>query len=276
MSEKDSIRSFPELLHRTTADFYREVPSRTAARGFLRQLVGLLFPITHGSRLSLAETEERWADLQRRFAEIIRPVVEADQVDRLTERFFAAVPAIYENMMADAAMYVECDPASFCKDEVILCYPGFFALMVYRFSHVMYTLGIPILPRILSEHAHSKTGIDIHPGATIGRHCYIDHGTGIVIGETTVIGDSVKIYQGVTLGAAFVDKELRGCRRHPTIEDNVIIYAGSTILGGNTVIGHDTVIGGNVWLTESVPPYSRVYHRPEIVIKGKKLPEEGL
>ena len=129
---------------------------------------------------------------------------------------------------------------------------------------------MPVLPRIISEYAHSKTGIDIHPGATIGRHLYIDHGTGIVIGQTTVIGDNVKIYQGVTLGATFVDKDLRGKRRHPKIEDGVIIYAGSTILGGDTVIGRDSVIGGNVWLTESVPAGSKVYHKPEIIIKGER------
>ena len=142
--------------------------------------------------------------------------------------------------------------------------------MVYRIAHIAYRLQIPVLPRVMTEYAHSQTGIDINPGAQIGPHFYIDHGTGIVIGETTVIGKNVCLYQGVTLGATYVDKELRGQQRHPTIEDNVIIYAGSTILGGNTVIGHDTVIGGNVWLTESVPPHSTVYHKPEIRIKSKK------
>ena len=172
--------------------------------------------------------------------------------------------------MQDANLYKNCDPAAYCTEEVILCYPGFYAVMVYRLSHVLHKLKIPVLPRVISEYAHSQTGIDTHPGATIGPNFYIDHGTGIVIGETTVIGRNVKIYQGVTLGATFVDKELSGVRRHPTIEDNVIIYAGSTILGGDTVIGHDTVIGGNVWLTESVPPHSTVYCKPEIVIKGKR------
>ena len=171
--------------------------------------------------------------------------------------------------MKDANLYKSCDPAAYCTEEVILCYPGFYAVMVYRLSHVMHRLDIPVLPRVVSEYAHSQTGIDIHTGATIGPRFYIDHGTGIVIGETTVIGRNVKLYQGVTLGARFVEKELTGVKRHPTIEDNVIIYAGSTILGGDTVVGHDTVIGGNVWLTESVPPHSTVYHKPEIIIKGK-------
>jgi serine O-acetyltransferase len=126
-------------------------------------------------------------------------------------------------------------------------------------------LGIPILPRLLSEHAHSRTGIDIHPGATIGRHFYIDHGTGIVIGETSVIGRGVKMYQGVTLGATFVTKEVQGVKRHPTIEDGVILYAGCTILGGDTVVGRGSVVGGNVWLTESVAPGTKVFYKPEIV-----------
>ena len=167
-------------------------------------------------------------------------------------------------------MYHRCDPASHCTEEVILCYPGFYAVMVHRLAHIAYRLNVAVMPRVMSVYAHTQTGIDIHPGAQIGEHFYIDHGTGVVIGETCVIGRNVRIYQGVTLGATFVDKELRGVQRHPTIEENVIIYAGSTILGGDTVIGHDTIIGGNVWLTESVPPYSTVYHKPEIRIKQYK------
>jgi serine O-acetyltransferase len=167
--------------------------------------------------------------------------------------------------LEDAELFTESDPASAGHDEVILCYPGFYAIMVYRFANAIHALGIPILPRLLSEHAHSRTGIDIHPGATIGRHFYIDHGTGIVIGETTVIGDGVKMYQGVTLGATFVKKDLQGTKRHPTIEDGVILYAGCTILGGGTVIGRGSVIGGNVWLTESVEPGTKVFYRSEIV-----------
>ena len=202
--------------------------------------------------------------------EIIKPLCpEECHCEKLIEHFFNEVPTIYSHLMEDATLYKECDPAAYCTEEVILCYPGFYAVTVYRFSHILHQLHIPVLPRVISEYAHSQTGIDIHPGATIGPNFYIDHGTGIVIGETTVIGKNVKIYQGVTLGAKFVDKELSGVRRHPTIEDNVIIYAGSTILGGDTVIGHDTVVGGNVWLTESVPPYSTVYCHPEVVIKGK-------
>lgn len=266
----ETIKNFPDLLHRTTHAFYREVPSQVAARRFIDALINLLFPIREKKCISLKEMDLKWENLQNDLQEIIKPLCpEECHCEKLIEHFFNEVPTIYSHLMEDATLYKECDPAAYCTEEVILCYPGFYAVTVYRFSHILHQLHIPVLPRVISEYAHSQTGIDIHPGATIGPNFYIDHGTGIVIGETTVIGKNVKIYQGVTLGAKFVDKELSGVRRHPTIEDNVIIYAGSTILGGDTVIGHDTVVGGNVWLTESVPPYSTVYCRPEIIIKGK-------
>ena len=154
----------------------------------------------------------------------------------------------------------EGDPAAYSTDEIVYCYPGMFAITVYRLAHILYTMGVPLLPRIMTEHAHSVTGIDINPGATIGKYFFIDHGTGIVIGETTVIGDHVKIYQGVTLGALTTrgGQSLRGKRRHPTIEDNVTIYAGASILGGATVIGRDSVIGSNVFITSSIPPCTTV------------------
>jgi len=152
------------------------------------------------------------------------------------------------------------DPAAFNKPEIIFSYPGLYAIMVNRIAHELYLLNVPLLPRIMTEYAHTKTGIDIHPGATLGKYFFIDHGTGIVIGETTEIGDNVKIYQGVTLGALSTrdGQKLHGKKRHPTIEDNVTIYAGASILGGNTVIGHDTVIGGNAFITTSIPCYTRV------------------
>ncbi|MEO1713071.1 MAG: serine O-acetyltransferase, partial [Bacteroidota bacterium] len=150
------------------------------------------------------------------------------------------------------------------QTEVIRTYPGFFAIAVYRIAHGIRNLGIPLIPRILTEHAHSETGIDIHPGAIIGDSFCIDHGTGVVIGETVVIGNHVKMYQGVTLGALSVTKELAATKRHPTIEDGVVIYSGATILGGETTIGHNSIIGGNVWLTKSVPPYSILYYKAEI------------
>jgi serine O-acetyltransferase len=169
----------------------------------------------------------------------------------------------------DAKYISESDPAATGVDEVIMAYPGFYAIAVQRLAHQLFIQGVPLIPRVMTEYAHSKTGIDIHPGAEIGSEFSIDHGTGVVIGETAVIGNRVKLYQGVTIGALSVSKELASTKRHPTIEDNVIIYAGSTILGGNTVIGHDSIIGGNVWLTSSVPPYSLVYHESKITVRDR-------
>ena len=193
-----------------------------------------------------------------------------EQAARIAIEFINRLPRIKHLLSTDIKAILDGDPAAKSPSEIIFCYPGVYAIFHQRIAHELYQLGVPVIPRIITEMAHSLTGIDIHPGAQIGEYFSIDHGTGIVIGETTVIGRNVCLYQGVTLGATYVDKELRGQKRHPTIEDNVIIYAGSTILGGNTVIGHDTVIGGNVWLTESVPPHSTVYHKPEIRIKPKK------
>jgi serine O-acetyltransferase len=159
------------------------------------------------------------------------------------------------------------DPAATSRMEVVMAYPGLYAVTVHRIAHELYRLGVPVIPRIMSEIAHSKTGIDIHPGATIGERFFIDHGTGVVIGETTIIGRNVRIYQGVTLGGLSFAKDssgalVKGLKRHPNIEDNVVIYANATILGGETTIGHDSEIGGNVWIKDSVPPFSRVYNKP--------------
>ena len=169
--------------------------------------------------------------------------------------FFRAIPEIRAVAQTDLEAFYDGDPAAYSMDEIIFCYPGLYAITIYRLAHVLYTLGVPMVPRIMTEHAHSVTGIDINPGATIGKYFFIDHGTGIVIGETTVIGDRVKLYQGVTLGALTTrgGQNLRGVRRHPTIEDNVTIYAGASILGGETVIGRDSVIGSNVFITHSIP-----------------------
>lgn len=186
--------------------------------------------------------------------------------------FFSRVPELYRLLNTDIEAILTGDPAAKSEFEVVRAYPGFFALCFYRIAHQLLILHVPLFPRILTEHAHSKTGIDIHPGAEIGEYFMIDHGTGVVIGETTHIGSRVKIYQGVTLGALSVDKGMASQKRHPTIEDNVILYSNATILGGETVVGHHSIIGGNVWLTSSVPAGSLVYHNPEItVIEGKTL-----
>jgi len=180
--------------------------------------------------------------------------------------FFDNILGMYRVLNTDIEAILEGDPAAKSRFEVIRAYPGFYAIAFHRIAHALLTLQIPILPRILTEHAHSRTGIDIHPGAIIGKHFFIDHGTGVVIGETSIIGDHVKLYQGVTLGALSVDKSMAFIKRHPTVEDHAIIYSGATILGGNTVIGHHSIVGGNVWLTKSIPPYTTVYHKSEIEV----------
>lgn len=189
--------------------------------------------------------------------------------DSYTRLFIDTLPSIKKTLLDDAGFIFESDPAAKDIIEVIAIYPGFFAIYCYRIANALHKLSVPLLPRMITEYAHKVTGIDIHPGATIGSPFSIDHGTGIVIGETTVVGNFVKLYQGVTLGALSVDKSKASKKRHPTIEDNVILYAGSTILGGETIVGRNSVIGGNVWLTESVAPYSVVYHKSEIVIKNQ-------
>ncbi len=184
-----------------------------------------------------------------------------------------SIPELRRILATDVQAAFDGDPAARSKDEIIFSYPGIFAITVYRVAHLLYELDVPLLPRIMTEHAHSKTGIDIHPGAQIGESFVIDHGTGVVIGETTQIGNNVRIYQGVTLGALSLSKEecvqLRRKKRHPTIEDDVIIYSGATILGGDTVIGARSVVGGNVWLTSSIPPDTRVFiEKPQLIYKS--------
>lgn len=175
--------------------------------------------------------------------------------------FVASLPALREALLADARFLVASDPAATSVDEVILAYPGFYAVACYRLAHRIRALGIPLLPRLITEHAHTRTGIDIHPGATIGVPFAIDHGTGIVIGETATVGVRVRVYQGVTLGALSVEKGLASAKRHPTIGDDVILYANATVLGGRTVIGAGSVVGGNVWVTRSVAERSVVVHQ---------------
>ncbi|MEE8399417.1 MAG: serine O-acetyltransferase EpsC [Desulfobacterales bacterium] len=192
-----------------------------------------------------------------------KPCTDCDeQVYDTVLELLELIPSIRQILSTDVRATYDGDPAAKSHDEIIFSYPGIFAIMVYRIAHVLYRREVPLLPRIMTEYAHSVTGIDINPGASIGDSFVIDHGTGVVVGETTEIGDSVRVYQGVTLGAISLPKDsgdqLRGKKRHPTIEDEVIIYAGATILGGDTVIGARSVIGGNVWLTESVPPDTRV------------------
>ena len=182
------------------------------------------------------------------------------KADQITIEFFNRIPKVREYLDTDLEAFFDGDPAAENRDEIILCYPGFYAITVFRMAHELYLLNVPVLPRIMTEHAHTKTGIDINPGATIGKYFFIDHGTGIVIGETTTIGEHVKVYQGVTLGALSTrgGRKLQNKQRHPTIEDNVTIYSGASILGGETVIGKNSIIGGNVFITSPVAPDTRV------------------
>jgi serine O-acetyltransferase len=196
-----------------------------------------------------------------------------DCSNEITIAFVNRLPEVREKLQTDIEAAFIGDPAARTSEEILLSYPSINALSIHRIAHVLYELNVPVIPRIMAEYAHEMTGIDIHPGAGIGDHFFIDHGTGVVVGETCTIGNHVKIYQGVTLGAKSfaLDEQgnpVKGVKRHPDIKDNVVIYAGATILGGDTVIGHDSVIGGNVWLTHTVPPFSRVYNaQPSPIIR---------
>ena len=203
------------------------------------------------------------------FADSTECEVEGES-QRIAIEFLKRIPKVREYIETDVSAAFDGDPAAYNREEIVVTYPGFYAIMVNRIAHELHLLGVPLIPRIMTEHAHSLTGIDIHPGATIGKYFFIDHGTGIVIGETTVIGDNVKIYQGVTLGALSTrgGQMLKNVKRHPTIEDNVTIYSGATILGGETVIGKDVVIGGNSFITSSVLEGTKVsLKQPELNYK---------
>ena len=251
---------------------------KTEAQRFINDLLQLLFPhFTEQVYYTPEEIESKVILLSRNLKNILRSLKNENiDIDKVTEKFVEKIPGINDNLWKDAEAIYDGDPAAESVDEVILAYPGFLAISIYRFAHELYLLNVPLLPRLLSEYAHQVTGIDINPGAKIGNSFFIDHGTGIVIGETAEIGNNVKIYQGVTLGAMSVDKELAKKKRHPTIEDNVIIYSQAVILGGDTRIGHDSVIGGNVWLTQSVPPHSVVYHTSQVKVRKNGKFEEPI
>ncbi len=250
----------------------RHLPSGKEIHLFVDELTHYLFPVTEEPGLFLEHHESILYKLHHTLVDLIASVDPEGKTDKeiITEHFFASLEEIKNILINDAQLILDFDPASTSLEEIILSYPGFNAIMIYRFSHLLYKAKVPLIPRIMCEYAHSKTGIDINPGATIGSPFFIDHGTGVVIGETTIIGSNVKIYQGVTLGALAVRKEDAKTKRHPTIEDNVVIYAGSTILGGNTVIGHDSIIGGNTWLTHSIQPFSLVYQKNQTVVNDRK------
>lgn len=250
------------------------VPGNEVIAEWAINLIGLLYPeLSISSYSSTTEIEEEFKNLEKELIKILRATRACENCnnEEIAKNFFKNIPGIYKVLNTDIYSLLTGDPAARIEFEVIRAYPGFYALCFYRIAHELLSMDVPLLPRILTEHAHSKTGIDIHPAAIIGDHLFIDHGTGIVIGETAEIGNHVKLYQGVTLGAMSVDKSLGFTKRHPTVQDHVVIYSGATILGGDTVIGHHSVIGGNVWLTKSIPPGSLVYHKPEITVVENKI-----
>jgi serine O-acetyltransferase len=252
--------------------FSQETPCIQGTHDFVETFIQTLFPICRNKTTEKGELEIELDRCSVKLKELLYPLRNKMEKspEEVVETFYARLPEVFDRLIADAEMITRFDPASCCLEEIILCYPGFSCITVYRLAHILYELKVPLLPRVMSEYIHGKTGIDIHPGAKIDSPFFIDHGTGVVIGETAVIGRNVKIYQGVTLGALTVEKGMANTKRHPTIEDNVIIYAGSTILGGKTVIGHDTVVGGNTWITECILPHSVVYRQHRVVVRDSK------
>lgn len=229
---------------------------------FLNAFRSAIFPGMFGPSSVEKSVRETAYFLQKLCSDILS--CDSEQADCIADSFLARLPRLSKMLRLDLQAAYDGDPAAKSLEEVLLAYPGFEAIMTYRAAHELYALNLPLLPRLLTESAHKRTGIDIHPGAQIGESFFIDHGTGVVIGETCVIGNSVKLYQGVTLGAKSFPKDangnpVKGNKRHPNIGNNVVIYAGATILGGDTYVGDNSIIGGNVWLTHSVENGSRVY-----------------
>jgi serine O-acetyltransferase len=267
--EDDALGALAAHVAAEEAAVHGRLPDRDRVAAFADGVVSLLFP---DGREAPRTTDEVRTELEARCAAlrpVLLPLGDAlpESPDVLASRFVSQLPQIHEQLTLDARAIEAGDPAAHGLSEVVLAYPGFVALAFHRIAHALHRERIPLVPRIISEIAHSRTGVDIHPAATIGRSCCIDHGTGLVVGETAVIGDDVKLYQGVTLGALSVSKSASGIKRHPTIGDRVVIYAGATVLGGDTIVGDDSIIGGNVWLTHSVPPNSLVYHQSQVRVR---------
>jgi serine O-acetyltransferase len=262
-------------LYQTNFHQKRIFLNRKEAKYWINELSNWLF-CSEKEYVSYAFFENKEIELKQLLKTLLEESFAPNQALEIAQNFFENINLIHKSLSEDLKAILEFDPAAKSRNEVLLAYPGFFAITVYRISHELWKQNALILSRLISEYAHSKTGIDIHPGAQIGERFFIDHGTGVVIGETTNIGNDVKVYQGVTLGALSVSKDKAEEKRHPTIENNVIIYSNATILGGNTTIGKGAVIGGNVWITNSIPPESLVFHKSEIVIKSKQVFPEAL
>ena len=248
---------FKDLNNFQSENWVRAIDSNKIFR-WIDELFFILFP---EKKLEIYQIEDLWQQNKTDFEFIISEIFNDKSEDKISEvavKLYNKIPKVYEQLQKDAQAILDTDPAADCISEIINSYPGFLAIAFYRISNAISILGINMLPRIISEYAHSKTGIDIHPNAKIDVPFVIDHGTGIVIGETCIIGKNVSIYQGVTLGALQVEKSMEEKKRHPTVENNVVIYANATILGGSTIIGNNSVIGGNTFITKSVNPFSMV------------------
>ncbi|MCX6247871.1 MAG: serine acetyltransferase [Bacteroidetes bacterium] len=272
----ESLEEFARFIYKIKRDSLAVIPERSHAERIIDKLMTLLF----GQGCSKNEFMITGCldTVKQELCPMIKVCCKTDDAgaETLADSFFHSLISVYNLLLHDASFIEASDPATNSIDEVIITYPGFYAIAVHRFAHELYKLNIPYLPRLMSEYAHSRTGIDIHPGAAISSPFAIDHGTGVVIGETCIIGKEVKVYQGVTLGALAVEKAHASKKRHPSIGDAVVLYAGCTILGGNTEIGHHSIIGGNVWLTASVAPYSVVMNTARNRIQNSPILDEAM
>lgn len=271
MDDYNSYQNFAGRLLNKRKTHTCNASLKKASIEYLNELIDFLFP--HFSNKVYYSKEDILAKIQlleRSLISLLNMLngnLKNDK-NKISSIYLSKIPHVHEMLWSDAEAIFKGDPAAENIDEVILAYPGFLSIMIYRLAHELYLLEIPLIPRILTEYAHEKTGIDIHPGASIGSPFFIDHGTGIVIGETTIIGKNVKLYQGVTLGALSVEKKLSDTKRHPTIQDDVIVYSQAVILGGNTIIGNNSIIGGNSWITQSIPSNSIVYSKSEVRVRA--------
>ena len=274
MNTEMKYSEFAKTLKERRDDHSLGFQMKKGAQEFIDNMLAVLFPhFCKEGFFTTEEIESRLVLLERDLKRLLIPILKdtSFNLDEIAMQFMHALPNIHDKLWLDAEAITSGDPAAENIDEVILAYPGFTAIAYYRLAHEFYLMHVPIFPRLITEYAHQMTGIDIHPGAQIGSSFAIDHGTGIVIGESSIIGNNVKMYQGVTLGALSVDKKFAKSKRHPTIEDDVVIYAQAIILGGETVIGSHSVIGGNVWLTASVPPFSSVYQESKVTVRPKEM-----
>jgi serine O-acetyltransferase len=274
MTNEALYNGFAQTLKERRDDHSLGFQLKKGTQEFVENLLAILFPhFCKEMFYTKEEIESRLVLLERDLKHLLIPLLKDTSLnlEDIVKQFMLALPGLHNKLWLDAEAITSGDPAAESVDEVILAYPGFSAIAIYRIAHEFYVMHVPIFSRLITEYAHQITGIDIHPGAQIGTSFAIDHGTGIVIGESAIIGKDVKMYQGVTLGALSVDKKLAKSKRHPTIEDGVVIYAQAIILGGETIVGHHSIIGGNVWLTTSVPPFSSVYQESKVTVRPKEM-----